>query len=278
MWRWRRRHGLLPGPCSMLLSPALRGQQCRALSCPGQHPLPKNSSSPGARPASTLHLWPPLSACGFCCVAGTLGGSLEVAPARGKMLGLRFLKSYKRTELPDAGASSQRDLLCPPWMNLQSQPHRASGPTLGWGAVQLWSRSGVRPPLCELDGSPGTPLARGAPLASPGSGRGPLLSSHPEPRLCVLSAGSAAPCRGPGPRGEPTSTICLQTSSSRRRATRRRTSSPRPPWRTTRPSSSGRATARPEVPGAAGKSTRTRGSAALGGAPGPSRGTCGAWP
>lgn len=229
----------------MLLSPALRGQQCRALSCLGRHPLPKNASPLGAGPAPAPHLWPPLSACGFCCVAGTLRGSLEAAPARGEMLGLRFLKSYKLTDLPDAGASSRRDLLCPPWVDLQSRPHRASGPMPGWGAVQLWSRWGVRPPHCKLDGSPGTPLACGAPLASPGSGWGPLLSSRPEPRPCVLSAGWAAPCRGPGPRGERTSTICLQTSSSQRRVTPRRTSLPRLPWRTTRPSSSGRATARP---------------------------------
>lgn len=38
--------------------------------------------------------------------AGHSRGSLEATPARGKMLGFHFLKSYKRTDLPDAGGSS----------------------------------------------------------------------------------------------------------------------------------------------------------------------------
>lgn len=59
----------------------------------------------------------------------------------------------------------------------------------GAAVVQVW---GVRRPHCELDGGPSMPLAHGAPLASPGSGRGPLLSSRPEPWLCVLSARWAA--------------------------------------------------------------------------------------
>lgn len=64
----------------------------------------------------------------------------------------------------------------------------------GAAVVRVW---GVRRPRCELDGGPSMPLAHGAPLASPGPGRGPLLG-HPWPHWGLGGAPCCAPALNPG--------------------------------------------------------------------------------
>lgn len=114
------------------------------------------------------------------------------------MLGSRFLKSYERTDLPDAGGSSRRDLLSPPWVGLQRPPDGASGPTLVRG--QPWPRCGgcdVHP--ASLAAAPACLWLVGRPSPRRGLGGAPLSS----PRTLAVCAGRRAggSARRAGPTG-----------------------------------------------------------------------------
>lgn len=240
----------------MLLS-QLRGQQCGALSCPGRHPLPR-TQFPWEQGLPAHRLWSPLSACGFCCAGRTSEVHLK-RPSQRENAGVPFLSRSYKTALTCLmpGQLMMGSAVPPGWTH--EPAHKHQGPCRERDAVvRVWGSAAIR---AAGDGGPSAPSGPWGTLASAGPGREPLL----EHKLAEAWAGPpAVPRLNPGsvcPAGGTGATICSQTSSSRRRATRRELpSSPRPPWRTTRPSSSGRATVRPRRrEGAAGRAPR-RGS------------------
>ena len=115
------------------------------------------------------------------------------------MLGSRFLKSYKRTALPDAGGSSRQDLLSPSWVGSQSRPHGASGPMLVRG--QLWPRcGGCDVHTASLAAAPACLWPVGQPLPCRGLGGPPAVLPPWTPAVCAERR-AGGPARRAGPRG-----------------------------------------------------------------------------